>query len=117
VLLPQARLRDVSFVECRLGEANLRMIKAERILFKNVDLHEADLLSAELLAARFFDCDLNGAQFSQALLPEARLHGSSLLDIKGAEYLRHVVIDSSQILPLALPVFVGLGIHVEDERD
>jgi uncharacterized protein YjbI with pentapeptide repeats len=105
VLVPRARLRDVSFVGCRLDGVNLRMVNTERILFENVDLHDADLLSGEFLAARFFDCNLDAAQFSQALLPGARLHGSSVLGIKGAEYLRHVIIDSTQILHLALPVF------------
>jgi hypothetical protein len=39
-----------------------------------------------------------------------------MVDIRGAEYLRGIVIDSSQVLPLAVRVFAGLGIRVEDER-
>jgi hypothetical protein len=48
--------------------------------------------------------------------PGARFHGSSLADIRGGEYLRDIVIDSSQILPLALRVFAALGIQVDDDR-
>jgi hypothetical protein len=69
-----------------------------------------------LHAACLFDCDLNGADFSQAVLPGAKFQGSSLAEIKGGEYLRDVVIDSSQVLPLALRVFSALGIRVDDER-
>jgi hypothetical protein len=70
-----------------------------------------------LISACFFDCDLSEAEFSQAVLPGARFHGSSLADIKGGEYLRDIVIDSSQVLPLALRVFLALGIRVDDERE
>jgi hypothetical protein len=37
--------------------------------------------------------------------------------MKGSEYLRDVVIDSAQVLPLAKGIFAGLNIRVEDERD
>ena len=50
-------------------------------------------------------------------MPGARFHGSSLADIKGGEYMRDVVIDSAQVLPLALRVFAGLGIRIEEERE
>ena len=54
---------------------------------------------------------------SQVTLPGARFHGSVLSEIKGSEYLRDVVIESTQVLPLAKGVFAGLNIRVEDDRE
>jgi hypothetical protein len=117
VLFPEAKLQDVTFTECKLDGANCRMIEADRILFDQVNLRSAEFSAARFTSACFFDCDLNEADFSQAVIPGARFHGSLLADIKGGEYLRDIVIDSSQVLPLALRVFFGLGIRVDDERD
>ena len=65
----------------------------------------------------FYDCDLSETDFSQSELGGARFHGSLLTDIKGGEYLRDIVIDSTQVLPLALRVFSALGISIADERE
>ena len=93
------------------------MSEADRIVFDHVNLRGADFSAGRLASACFFDCDLSDADFSQAVMPEARFHGSSLAEIKGGEYMRDVVIDSSQVLPLAFRVFTGLGIRIEDERE
>ncbi len=115
--LQQSHLRDVAFSGCKIDGANLRMLQAERILFLDSDLREADFYGANLVSGRFFDCDLRAAAFSQAVLPDARFHGSTLDDLEGAEYLRNIVIDSSQVIPLATPVFRALGIRIDDERE
>jgi hypothetical protein len=117
VLIPQARLQDVTFAGCKLDGANFRMLEAERIHFEHVDLRGAEFSAARLTSACFFDCDLSEADFSQAVLAGARLHGSSLDELKGGEYLRDIVIDSTQVLPLALRVFSALGIRIDDERE
>jgi uncharacterized protein YjbI with pentapeptide repeats len=93
------------------------MSTGERVLFDHVNLERGDFYSANMTSTRFLDCDLTGADLSQAKLPGARLHGSVLLELNGGEYLRNVVIDSSQVLPLATGVFAGLNIRIEDERD
>jgi Pentapeptide repeats (9 copies)/Pentapeptide repeats (8 copies) len=117
VLMPQSRLRDVAFSDCKCDGANFRMLDAERVSFNHVDLIEADFYAAKLFDARFFDCALEGAQFSQASLPKARFHGSTLDGLKGVEYMKEIVIDSAQVLVLALPMFTALGIQIEDERE
>jgi uncharacterized protein YjbI with pentapeptide repeats len=117
VLIPQAKLQDVTFTECKLDGANFRMSEADRILFDHVNLTCTEFSAGRFTSACFFDCDLSEAEFSHAVVPGARFHGSSLADIKGGEYLRDIVIDSSQVLPLALRVFIALGIRVDDERD
>ena len=104
LLIPQAQLRDVRFSECKLDGINLRMAKGDRVLFDHVNLQKGEFFSAHLMSTCFFDCDLSETDVSQAVLPRARFHGSLLSDIKGGEYLRDIVIDSSQVLPLAARV-------------
>ncbi len=115
--IPRTHLRDVTFTEVRLDDVNLRMSTGERVFFDHVNLVRGDFYSAHLKRACFFDCDLTGADVAKAKLPGSRFHGSVLLELKGGEYLRDVVIDSSQVLPLAIGVFSGLHIRVEDDRD
>jgi uncharacterized protein YjbI with pentapeptide repeats len=117
VLIPQATLQDVTFTECKLDGANFRMSEGKRVVFDHANLCGAEFYAARFTSACFFDCDLDEAEFSQAQVQGARFHGSSLADIKGGEYLRDIVIDTSQVIPLALRVFSGLGIRVDDERD
>lgn len=93
------------------------MVEGERILFDHVDLNDAEFSAAKLKSARFFDCDLTQTDFYHVTLPGARFHASSLADVRGAEYLRDVVIESAQVLPLALRMFFKLGISIDDERE
>jgi uncharacterized protein YjbI with pentapeptide repeats len=116
-LFPRAQMQDVTFSEARLDQVNFRMIEGERVVFDHVGLERAEFYSAHLKAACFFDCDLSGADVSQVKLPGARFHGSVLSDIKGSEYLRDVVIETAQVLPLANGVFAALNVRVEDDRD
>jgi uncharacterized protein YjbI with pentapeptide repeats len=92
------------------------MVAGERVEFDGCHLGRSDFYAARLSSARLVDSDLTEAEFSKADLPEARLHGSRLDGIKGAVYLKGVVADSSQVLPLAMSVFAALHITIDDER-
>jgi uncharacterized protein YjbI with pentapeptide repeats len=50
----------------------------------------------------FEDCDLSGAEFTQAALDGVRLHGSVLRDLKGVSALAGGVIGSDQQLDVAM---------------
>jgi uncharacterized protein YjbI with pentapeptide repeats len=116
-LLPRARMQDVTFSEVRLDGANFRMIEGERVVFDHTNLQRGEFSAAHLKTACFFDCDLSGADVSQVKFPGTRFHGSLLADIKGSEYLRDIVIDSAQVLPLAQGIFAGLNIRITDDRE
>jgi uncharacterized protein YjbI with pentapeptide repeats len=116
-LFPRARMQDVAFSEVRLDQVNFRMIEGERVVFDHVNLERGEFYSAHVEAAWFFDCDLSGADVSQVKLPGARFHGSVLSEIKGGEYLRDVVIETAQVLPLARGLFAALNIRVDDDRE
>jgi uncharacterized protein YjbI with pentapeptide repeats len=115
--MPRSQMRDASFIDVRLDDVNLRGSTGDRVLFEHVNLERGDLYGAHFISTCFFDCDLRGVDVSEAKLRGARFHGSDLSAIKGGEYLRDIVIDSSQVLPLAIHVFAGLQIRVEDDRD
>jgi uncharacterized protein YjbI with pentapeptide repeats len=112
-----AHLRDVRFLECKLDDANFRMTTSERVEFDRTILRTADFYAAKLRSARFSSCDLALAQFSKADLRGARLHGSALADVLGADSFAGVVVETGQVLPLALRLFAALGITVDDDRE
>jgi uncharacterized protein YjbI with pentapeptide repeats len=117
VIFTRCSFRDVRFVGCRLNEANFRMSRFTQVLFEDVELRESDFYAATMESTSFFDCDLTNAEFSKASIPDTRFHGSTLLDLKGAEYLTGAIIESSQVLPVALAVLAALRIGIDDERE
>jgi uncharacterized protein YjbI with pentapeptide repeats len=115
LVIAGARLRDVRFVDCKLDDANFRMTTSERLEFHRTILRTADFYAAKLRSARFSSCDLAFAEFSKADLHGARLHGSTLADVLGADSFAGVVVETGQVLPLALRLFAALGITVDDD--
>jgi uncharacterized protein YjbI with pentapeptide repeats len=109
--------RDVRFTGCRLDDANFRMSETKAVVFEDADLRRSDFYAASVDGTRFFDCDLTGAEFSKATTAGVRLHGSTLRDLKGGQYLGGAVIESSQVLSLALGVLAALQIGIDDDRE
>jgi hypothetical protein len=116
-IFSRCSFRDVRFTGCRLDDANFRMSETKDVLFEDVVLSGGDFYGATMTSTAFFDCDLTNAQFTKASTPEVRFHGSTLLDLKGAEYLAGAIIGSPQILPVALAVLAALRIRIDDERE
>jgi uncharacterized protein YjbI with pentapeptide repeats len=117
VLLPLSLLRDVTFSGCRLDGANLRRLTTERVRFVGCDLRSAELSAAQLQHTCFYDCDLTGLEISQVVLGGTRFGGSNLADLRGAEYFKDAVIDSTQIYAVALAVMAANGVRIDDERE
>jgi uncharacterized protein YjbI with pentapeptide repeats len=116
-LFTRARLGEVSITRCRLDGASFRMSEARSVAFDADDLRSVDFYASKLLDTRIFDCDLTGAEFSKASAPGLRLHGSTLYDVKGSDALSGAVIESSQVLAVALGVLSALRIEVDDDRE
>jgi uncharacterized protein YjbI with pentapeptide repeats len=117
VMFTRSSLRDVRFAGCRLDEANFRMSETKAVVFEDADLRRSDFYAANVAGTRFFDCDLTGAEFSKATASGVRFHGSTVHDLKGGQYLGGAVIESSQVLPVALGVLAALQIGVDDDRE
>lgn len=115
VVLSRARLGDVRMVGCQLDEANLRMITSEHLQFESCSMSSADLYEAGLDGAVFLDCDLSGANVAKARAVGARLHGSRVEGLRGADSLRGASFGSAQVVELAWPLFAALGIVIDDD--
>ena len=110
-----ARLRAVTFAECKLDDCNLRMVDAEKVVFDETVLVGADLHAAKLTDVRVRGCDLRGSDWTKATLKAVDLRASRLEDIRGADRLRGVTIDSSQVVPLAYSLAVAMELTIADE--
>jgi len=111
------RWRDVRLVDCKLDGAHLRQVRGERVELERCVATSVDFSGAQITGCRMFDCDLGGADFSNVSLPGLRMHGSALDGLRGVASLRGAVIDTAQVMPLALRLFDAIGITVDDERD
>ncbi len=76
-----------------------------------------DVAEAALTDVRFAGSVLTGAEFSKAVLKGVNLRGSTIDGLRGAIDLAGVVIDSAQMIPLALSLFAALGIAIDDGDD
>jgi uncharacterized protein YjbI with pentapeptide repeats len=114
IVAPSAQLRDVLVDGCTLDGAALRMARGERVAMTGCSLRGLDLTGSVIEGARLEHSDLTDADLSAVRLPGGRLVGSTLEGLRGGESLRDVVIDSSQVHPLALQVFRSLGIVVDE---
>jgi len=115
--LAGARLRNVAFNECKLDDVNLRMVDAEKVVFDDAVLVGAELHAAKLAEVRMRGCDLRGTDWTKAVLKAVDLRGSRLEDVRGADRLRGVTIDSSQVVPLAYSLAVAMELTIADDAD
>lgn len=112
-----ANLADVRFTECQLEELGLRMARTERLAVDGGSAPRIDLYRAWLRGSRWYDVDLTEADLSGAELARARLHGSTLDDVKGAKALKDTVIDPAQAFAVGAALLADLHITLDPDRD
>ncbi len=110
-------LFDSVLEDCRGDFASLRFSKIERTLFRRCRLDELDLHRAQLTSVVFEDCDLTGADFSQARFNRCEVLGCKMERIQGVADLRGVAMRWSDILGLAGTLAATLGLSIVDESD
>jgi uncharacterized protein YjbI with pentapeptide repeats len=113
-VLAGATLRDVRIIDCRADLLDLRMARATRLLAEDTDLHGADLYELAAADTALLRCDLRGADLDRADLTGARLHGSTLDDVRGALALRGARIAPDQQVALGAALLAALGIEITD---
>jgi uncharacterized protein YjbI with pentapeptide repeats len=112
--LAEANLSDVTFADCRLDLAGLRMAKLERVVFRECRMAECDLYEAKLTDVLFDQCDLRQATFSGATLKRVELRGCNLMALRGVEALRGARMPWNDVLESA-PLFASaLGVEIVD---
>jgi uncharacterized protein YjbI with pentapeptide repeats len=111
------KMSDVRFRDCPIVDGTFRLSSGDRVRFEHCDLSNADLYGAQIRGGCFFDSDLTGADLSQASLAQARMHGSTLGNLRGVAALRGTTIDPSQVGVVAQQLLPVLDITVDDQRE
>jgi uncharacterized protein YjbI with pentapeptide repeats len=112
---PEGRLQDVVFRGCRMDLASLRFARLERVTFEECVLREADFQGARMSSVRFHDCDLAGASFHDARFERSELRRCRVDDLQGADGLRGVAMEWTDVVALAAPFAAALGVRVLEE--
>lgn len=100
--LNRARLKDVTFRECRADFAQFQQAKLERVSFENCNLKHAFFNDATMPDTVFAGCDLSEADFSNATMKGCDLRRARINDIRIApEQLKGVIVTPDQALYLA----------------
>jgi uncharacterized protein YjbI with pentapeptide repeats len=104
--------------DCRLEEANLRLTRLTQVRFEASNCARVDFGGASLEAVRFPDCDLRGADFSNAKCAQVDLRTARLDDLRGVSSLRGATIGVDQLFGLAPGLATAAGVRVlaDDER-
>jgi uncharacterized protein YjbI with pentapeptide repeats len=112
--LAEAMLTDVTFVDCRLDLAGLRMAKLERVVFRDCRMSECDLYEASLTDVLFERCELREATVSGVKLERAEFRGCDLAGLRGVEALRGARMPWNDVLENG-PLFASaLGLEIID---
>jgi uncharacterized protein YjbI with pentapeptide repeats len=110
--LAEARLRDVTFVDCRLDMVGLRLARLERVVFRDCRMAEVDFYGARLTDVLFERCELREATLTGATLARCELRGCDLAGLRGAEALAGARLPWNDVLENA-PLFAhALGVEI-----
>lgn len=112
--LAEAKLSDVSFVDCRLDLVGLRLAQLERVVFRDCRMTECDLYGASLTDVLVDRCELREATFSGARLERVELRECDLAALRGAEALKGVRMPWNDVLANAPLFATTLGVEIVD---
>ncbi|WP_069815641.1 pentapeptide repeat-containing protein [Streptomyces sp. TP-A0874] len=110
-----ARLRRVTFHNCKFDSVNVRGAHLRDVAFVDCLLRDVDLSGAVLTGVDFPGSTLERVRFGDARMAGVDLRDAAGLDIEaGHEALRGATISSAQLLDLAPVLAQALGIAVRD---
>jgi uncharacterized protein YjbI with pentapeptide repeats len=113
--LPESRLIDVTFADCRADLSSFRFARLERVVFRDCRLEEADFYGAELEDVLFERCDLRLAIIDGMRTKRVELRGCNLEGMQGAAALRGVRMPWNDVVGNG-PLFASaLGIDMLDD--
>jgi uncharacterized protein YjbI with pentapeptide repeats len=112
VELAEAVLTDVTFSDCLLDLAGLRLTRLERVVFRDCRMAECELYEAGLEDVLFERCELRGATLDGIRIERVELRGCDLTGVGGVASLRGARIGWDDVVQNA-PVFAaGLGLEL-----
>ncbi len=107
---------DTEMVQVRLtGKldfVNLRAAKLTDVIFEDCHIGELDLGDAEARRVNFTDCQIDNLQVSGAQLKDVDLSGSQLRTLVGINNLSGAIISEVQLMQLAPILAEQLGVRV-----
>lgn len=110
-----AKLRRVTFQECKINTLNLRGATVQDVVFDRCELAEVDFGAATLTNVTFPGSTVRRIMLGKSTLKKVDFRGAAELDVaSGYESLRGAVIDSTQLAELAPALAHTLGIVVKD---
>lgn len=110
----EARLRHVTFADCRADLASFGASELDTVLFRDCRLKQADFSDVRMARVRFEACDLSEVDFARARCREVQFQGCTLDHIRGVEGLRGASMSHAD-MQAAADTFAGaLGIGLLD---
>jgi uncharacterized protein YjbI with pentapeptide repeats len=110
----EARLRHVTFADCRADLASFGASELETVLFRDCRLKQADFSDAKLRTVRFESCDLTEVDFARVTCREVQFEDCTLDGIRGVEDLRGAAMTHADMLAAAATFAAALGIELLD---
>jgi uncharacterized protein YjbI with pentapeptide repeats len=110
--LAEAKLRDVTFDECRIDLVGLRHAELERVVFRDCRMSECDFYASSLKDALFERCELREATFSGCKLQRVEFRGCDLAGVRGAEALRGARMPWNDVIENAALFAAVAGIEI-----
>jgi uncharacterized protein YjbI with pentapeptide repeats len=107
-------LRDAVFTDCKVDLTNWRFARFDAVSFDNCNLSGADFTEADLRGARFTGCDLSRAQFHHAKMAGARFRTCELQGIGGIMSWDGAIVHPDDLLALSYLLAGALGIAVRE---
>jgi uncharacterized protein YjbI with pentapeptide repeats len=110
--LAEARLTDVTFLDCRLDLVGFRIASLERVVFRDCRMAECDFYEASLEDVLFDGCELHEATFTSAKIKRVELRRCDLAGLRGVEALRGARLPWNDVLENAPLFATALGIEI-----
>ncbi|ABP56804.1 pentapeptide repeat protein [Salinispora tropica CNB-440] len=107
-------LRDVTVTGCRVDLSAWRMTTFDAVRFEDCNLQGADFTNADLRGATFRGCDLTGAVFHHASMEGTRFRGCTLAGVGDFSSWRGAVVDHEDLISLSYGLAQAAGIQVEN---
>ena len=112
MLLPEARLTDVTLRDCRVDLASFGFSQLLRVTFEDCLLAQADFLDAQLDGVRFHGCRVRRCyDFRGARLQRCEFRRSELTGLQGVASLRGAAMEWHCIVEMAGAWAAALGIE------
>ncbi|MFP8902694.1 pentapeptide repeat-containing protein [Streptomyces atacamensis] len=112
----EARMRRVTFFNCKFDSVNLRAARLRDVCFVDCLLRDVDFGEAALEGVAFPGSVLDGVRLEKARLARVDLRGAAGLGITaGHDSLRGAIVGAAQLLDLAPALARALGIEVRDD--